>query len=127
MSNVIVHIPINLKKWGGRKIIIGPNGKDLRNPEPALRRDDKLIKALARGYRWRKQLEAKQYSSIEEIMNTENINSSSYIQRLIRLATLSPKIIEKILNGQQPSGFSLEHTKKPISPIWSEQEHELGF
>ena len=127
MSNVIVHIPICLKTWGGRKIIISPQGKDLRHNDNSVRIDDTLIKALAKGYLWRKQLETEKYSSIEDIMDAEQIKSSSYIQRLIRLTTLSPRIIEKILSGQQPSGFNLNHTKKSISPIWSEQEKELGF
>lgn len=126
MSNVIVHIPICLKTWGGRKIIISPQGKDLRHNDNSIRIDDTLIKALAKGYLWRKQLETEKYSSIEDIMEAEQ-KSASYIQRMMRLTMLSPRIIEKILSGQQPSGFNLNHTKKSISPIWSEQEKELGF
>ena len=30
-QKIIVRIPINLRRWGGKKVLVGPQGQDLRN------------------------------------------------------------------------------------------------
>ena len=53
---------------------------------PALRSrvDSALLKALARGFRWRKLLETGDFATIEEIADAENINPS-YVSRVLRM------------------------------------------
>lgn len=51
-SKIIVHVPLNLRTWGGKKVIVGPQGQDLRALELEVRKDEKLLKALGRAYRW---------------------------------------------------------------------------
>ena len=29
-GKIIVHVPINFRRWGGKKVLIGPQGEDLR-------------------------------------------------------------------------------------------------
>ena len=53
--------------------------------------------------------------------------NKSYIQRMMRIMQLSPKIVEAILDGQQPEGFALRDIEQTFSPIWSEQEKRFGF
>ena len=65
--------------------------------------DSALLKALARGFRWRKLLETGDFATIEEIADAENINSS-YVSRLLRMTLLAPEIVEGILAGRQPEG-----------------------
>ena len=125
MSNVVVHIPVKLKTWGGRKVIIGPSGNDLRKIETSLRRDEKLINTVAKAYRWQKEMSAGK--SAEEISKEEGINSKSYVLRMVRLMFLSPQIINAVLQGMQPDGFSLRGIDRPFSPVWEEQERDLGF
>ena len=53
-GKIIVHVPINFRRWGGKKVLIGPQGEDLRLLEKEIRKDEKLLKALARAYKWQK-------------------------------------------------------------------------
>lgn len=125
-QKIIIRIPVNLRRWGGKKVLVGPQGQDLRKLDLEVRKDEKLLKALGRAYRWHKMIVTGKYQSASELAADEDINKS-YLQRMIRIMLLSPKIIDAILNGQQPEGFSLTDIDKPFSPIWTEQERQFGF
>ena len=120
-----VTIPINFKTWGGRKMIISPKGQDLRALDKTLRRDDTLLKALCRAHKWQKLLRSGK--TAQAIAKHEKLERS-FILRISRLMLLSPKIIEAILNGEQPERFSLEKLRrKSIPKNWNEQAELLGF
>ncbi len=125
-QKIIVHVPVMFRKWGAKKVMIGPQGQDLRTLEQNIRKDDKLLKALGRAYRWQKQIALGKYQTAEDIEAAEQINRS-YVQRVMRMMMLSPRIIEAILDGQQPEGFALRDIDKKFSPIWDEQAKEFGF
>lgn len=125
-QKIIVRVPINLRRWGGKKVLVGPKGQDLRHLKLEIRKDEKLLKALARAYKWKKELALGKYRTAEEIADAEKIDKS-YVQRMMRLLLLSPRIVEAIMNGQQPEGCSLAVIEKPFSPIWSEQEKHFGL
>ena len=122
-QKIIVHIPLNFKKFGSKKVIISPQGQDLTRMDLSIRKDEKLLKALGRAYRWQKLLA---HTSAMEIAEKEKINKS-YLLRMMRLMLLSPRVIDAILNGQQPESLSLATIEKPFSPIWSEQEKQFGL
>ena len=65
-----------------------------------------MIKAMARGFRWRRLLENGSYSTIKELAVAEKINAS-YLCRVLRLTLLAPEIVEAILDGRQPEGMTL--------------------
>jgi hypothetical protein len=52
---------------------------------------------------------------------TEKINCS-YVSRILRLAFLSPTIIEKILAGKQPAHLTLKDLMMPFPMDWTRQE-----
>lgn len=125
-QKVIIRVPVNLRRWGGKKVLVGPQGQDLRKLDFEIRKDEKLLKALGRAYRWHKMLALGKYHNITELSEAEDINKS-YLQRVMRMMLLSPRIIDAILNGQQPQDFSLTNIDRPFSPIWEEQEKLFGF
>jgi hypothetical protein len=125
-QKIIVHVPLHVRKWGGKRVVVGPQGQDLRHLDLQIRKDEKLLKALARAYRWQKHLLTGRYKNMEEMAVAEKINKS-YMQRMMRLMLLSPKIIESILDGNQPDEFGLADVEKPFSPLWCEQEQHFGF
>ena len=125
-QKIIVHVPINLRKWGGKKVIVGPVGQDLRSLALHIRKDDKLLKALGRAYKWQKLIETGRCKNAKEISEIENINRS-YVLRVLRLMRLSPKIIQSVLDGNQPDGFGLSSVEKSFPALWSEQENRFGF
>lgn len=125
-NKIIVHVPMLLKTWGGKKVIVGPQGQDLRELDTTVRKDEKLLKALGRAYRWHTWMLTGKYATVQEMAEKQNINKS-YMQRMMRIMQLSPRIIETILDGQQPQSFCLGDIEKTFSPIWSEQEKMFGF
>ena len=84
-----------------------------------------MIKAIARGFRWRRLLETGVYGTIEEIAAAEKINSS-YVSRLLRMTLLAPNIVEAILDGRQPTKVTLAVLMRPFPVAWEEQV-EAGF
>ena len=85
-------------------------------PQP----DGVLVKALARAWRWQKLLDKGVYGSATEIAEAELI-SKSYISRSLRLALLSPDIVEAIPGGWADQRMMLERLERPLPAGWEEQ------
>jgi hypothetical protein len=118
-QTVTVTVPFAIRKRGGRTLVITPDGVSSA-PAPRTRIDGALLKALARGFRWRKLLEKGDFATIEEIAVAENINPS-YISRVLRLTLLAPEIVEAILAGSHPAGLTRAKVMKPFPLEWSRQ------
>ena len=116
---VIVTVPFAIRKRGGRKLVITPDGVAAA-PAPRSRMDSALLKALARGFRWRKLLETGEFTTIEEIADAENINAS-YVSRVLRMTLLAPEIVEAILAGKQPEGLTMTRAMQPFPWEWRRQ------
>ncbi len=126
-DRITVHIPMTMKKRGGRKEIIlpegiAPNGSPAHKPGT----QEPLVIALARAHRWRMLLESGRFRSIEELAHAVKLDSS-YVGRILRLTLLAPDIIMAILEGREPSGLSLGKLMKTLPSDWVEQRTELGF
>ena len=120
-----VHVPMALKRRGGRKLIIAPEGAtDWAVPQPRI--DDTLIKALARAWRWRAMIESGKVRTVRYLAEKERI-SSSYLARILRLTLLAPDIIEAILDGRVPKGLSLADLLEPFPMKWDQQRVRFGF
>ena len=118
-SSATITIPFKVRKRGGRKLILTPDGSS-HSPAPRARLDSALLKALARGFRWKKMLEAGDYQTLEEIANAENINPS-YVSRLLRMTLLAPEIVEAVLAGHQPPGLTMAKAMQPFPADWRAQ------
>lgn len=125
---VSVRVPLTVRKRGGRKVVIGPDGASL-SPSSA-QPDSALVKALVRAFRWRKLLETGVYATVEEIARAEKINAS-YVSRVLRLTLLAPGIVEPIMNGRQPAMLQLRNLLKRLPSEWIAQQSafnvELGI
>ena len=119
-QTVTVTVPFAIRKRGGRTLVITPDGVTSA-PAPRTRIDSTLLKALARGFRWRKLLETGHFATIEEIAEAENINPS-YVSRLLRMTLLAPEIVEAILDGTQPAGLTRAKMMQPFPLEWKHQE-----
>ena len=120
-QTVTVTVPFAIRKRGGRTLVITPDGVTSA-PAPRTRVDNTLLKALARGFRWRKLLEKGDFSTIEEIAKAENINPS-YISRVLRMTLLAPDIVEAILAGSHPAGLTRAMVMQPFPMKWSSQQN----
>lgn len=82
--------------------------------------DSALIKGLARAFRWKRMLETGEYATINELAQREGI-APSYMTRVLRLTLLAPKIVEKILDGEQGADMTLTNLLEPFPVVWKEQ------
>ena len=119
-QTVTVTVPFAIRKRGGRKLDHHAGRHAAAAPTPRARVDSALLKALARGFRWRKLLETGDFATIEEIADAENINPS-YVSRVLRMTLLAPEIVEAILAGRQPEGLTMARAMQPFPNSWAHQ------
>jgi hypothetical protein len=120
-----IRIPMHIRKRGGRKLILAPDGGQPIWASPRPRVDNTMIKVIARAFRWRRLIETGVHASIEEIARAEKINAS-YVGRVLRLTLLAPEIIEAILEGRQPATMTMAGLLNPFPAVWAEQREVLG-
>jgi hypothetical protein len=121
---ITVRIPISIRRRGGRKLILAPDGTPDTSATDRRHIDNAMIKAIARAFRWREMLENGTHATIAEIAAAEKINES-YVGRILRLTLLAPDIIEAILGGRQPAQMTLAVLMRQFSVLWSAQRSEL--
>lgn len=114
---ITIHVPFAIRKRGGRKVIVIPDGQQAP-PAVATRASPPLLKALARAFRWRRLIETGVYATIDEIARAEKANPS-YVSRVIRLTLLAPDIIEGILDARCTP--HLQELLKAFPVEWDEQ------
>jgi hypothetical protein len=125
MTSVTVVVPLTIRRRGGRKQIIGPDGAPMQadgnTAEVASTRGDPaLVKALARGFRWRRMLEEGQYASIRELAAAEGVDRA-YVGRVLNMTLLAPDIVEAILNGRAREGSVATRLATLPAPAWDAQ------
>jgi hypothetical protein len=81
----------------------------------------KQVKAIARAFRWQKLILDSKCNTLLDIAVKEKI-CPTLVSRVARLSTLSPKVIEAVLEGKHPTSFSMKDLFKPFSSDWAVQE-----
>ena len=85
-----------------------------------------MVKLIARGHRWHRKLFDGTHASIADIAKSENINPS-FVSRILRLAYLSPTLVEAILDGKFPAHLTMKDLMEPFPMYWERQrEHFFG-
>jgi hypothetical protein len=125
VTSVTVSVPLTIRRRGGRKQIIGPEGAVARPGDNGagvvpVHGDPALIKALARGFRWRRMLEEGRYASISEMAKAEGVERG-YVGTLLRLTLLPPPMVEAILDGRQPEEVTLLRLLEAVPVGWAEE------
>jgi hypothetical protein len=121
---VTVRVPISIRRRGGRKLVLAPDGTNVTTAHVSRHIDNAMVKAIARAFRWREMLENGTHATIAEIAATEKINES-YVGRVLRLTLLAPDIVEAILGGRQPAETTLAVLMRSFSVGWGEQQAEI--
>ena len=129
MTSVTVVVPMTIRRRGGRKQIIGPDGALVQTSGDAAgvvetRGEPALVKALARAFRWRRLLDEGQHASIREMAFADKVDVSQ-IARLLRLTLLAPDIVEAILDGYDPDIAALR-LGATTAADWSTQREALA-
>ncbi len=118
-SLLILHVPMQFRRRGGRKTILPPSNVNGQEPRTAPVYKP-LAVAVARAHRWEDLLERGRFSSINELADAVGVDRG-YVGRLLNLTLLAPDIVEMILDGREPSGLSLRQLNKIMPLQWDEQ------
>ena len=103
-QSLTVRVPLAIRRRGGRKIVVTPEGEAVRaSTPPRARVDSDAGEGAGRAHRWKRLLENGTYASISELAKAEKIDRG-YLGRILQLTLLAPDIVEAILDGRQPTG-----------------------
>ena len=61
---VTVRVPISIRRRGGRKLVLAPDGAEVTTAPVTRHVDNAMVKAIARAFRWREMLESGEYATI---------------------------------------------------------------
>lgn len=87
--------------------------------------DEILVREIARAFDWRKRMEG---GCVPKTIADELGWTTAPIRKRMKLAFLSPRIVQSILDGTQPADFSVNaliHHDIPLN--WADQEEKLGL
>lgn len=126
-DHLCIHVPLKLKRHGGRKLVILPQDAATAQLPPSQSRfDDTLMNGIAKAWRWQALYERGNYTSLDAFAEKHKLNKS-YAARIMRLNLLAPDIRQKIMEGRQPKGLKLADLMDAFPPLWEEQRQILGF
>lgn len=122
MSNspdtIRIVIPLALKRRNGRPRIVPP--ADIEMGTDGCATDPRLLRAIARAWDWRRRLERGEAATLTDIAATEGV-TVPFISRLLRLAYLSPVVLEQLLINHRPCPLSLDRLAAIAQAPWQQQ------
>ena len=118
-GNLLVTIPMDLKaRGGGRKIAF--EGEETEDAGRTA-----FLLAVARGRAWQRLLDEGRVSGIHALAQAIG-HDHNYVSRIMRLATLSPRVVERVIaSNELPPGLGVARARKAIPLLWEAQEREF--
>ena len=116
-DTIRVVIPLTIRKRNGRPRILPPDEVILRDGRS---QDPHVLRAIARAWSWRRQLETGAASTIQDIAAAEKV-SDRFVSRMMRLAYLSPEVLEHLVIRRVPPALSLNDLVAVADRPWAEQ------
>jgi len=121
MSNVPttlrVFIPLSIRKRNGRPKIMPP--ADMVPDTGGV--DPHVLKAIAKAWSWRLKLESGAAATIQDMADADGI-SDRYVGRMLRLAYLSPVVLERLLISRVSPAVSVKDLAAAAELPWTEQD-----
>ena len=121
-GRMVIIIPMQFKRRGGRKELIAP--RNVKNASPAVAENPAVQKplavAVARAHRWQVLLDQGRYNTISKLAEAAGLDRA-YVRRLINFTMLSPDLVCAILDGTEPDGLSISQLMRGVPEKWEEQ------
>jgi len=116
-TSIRVVIPLTLRKRNGRPKILPPEDAGLPGSQG---QDPHVLRAIVRAWKWRRQLEEGEASTLQDIAGKERV-SERFIGRMIRLAYLAPEVLEALVVKRRPPAISINEMVELAKLPWGEQ------
>jgi hypothetical protein len=112
-----VFIPLTQRRRNGRPLILPPEpGTHFQSRS----QDPHILKAIGRAWAWRRRLETGGAATIHDIAEAEKV-TDRFVSRMVRLAYLSPDVLERLLLTREPPSVSMIDLIEAVNLPWSEQ------
>ncbi len=112
-----VVIPLTIRRRNGRPKILPP--AEINRFAP-MAQDPHVLRAIGRAWSWRRQLETGAATTIHDIAAAEKV-SDRFVSRMMRLAYLSPEVLELLVIRRVPPALSLNDLVGVADKPWAEQ------
>lgn len=116
-DNIRVVIPLAIRRRNGRPKILPPENAleaESRGQDPH------ILKALGRAWAWRRRLETGEAATASDIAKAEKV-TDRFVSRTMRLAYLSPDVLERLVLRREPSAISLVELIDTTYLPWARQ------
>lgn len=117
-STIRVVIPLKVKHRNGRPRIVPPAEHDVADDPKT---DPRTLSAIARAWDWRRRLERGEEATLTDIAQAEQV-TLPFVSRYIRLAYLSPAVLERILIHRRSCAVPLDKLAAAALAPWTEQQ-----
>jgi hypothetical protein len=118
-STITVVVPIEVRRRNGRpKIVLPDHGPHQPNASDPTR--GAVLRAIARTWDWRRRLEAGEVSTLQDLADAEKV-TLPFVSRFIRLAYLSPMLLERIVCDRECIAVSLDSLAALAMEPWTRQ------
>lgn len=114
-DNIRVVIPLSIRRRNGRPRILPP--EDVLEQRA---QDPHILKTLGRAWAWRRRLETGEVATVSDIAKCENV-TDRFVSRTMRLAYLSPDVLERIVIGRQQLSVSWSELVGVTYLAWRQQ------
>ena len=112
-----VFIPLTQRRRNGRPRTLPPEpGTHFQSRS----QDPHILKAMGRAWAWRRRLESGEATTIHDIAEAEKV-TDRFVSRMMRLAYLSPDVLERLLLTRDPPSVSMIDLIEAVNLPWSEQ------
>lgn len=112
-----VFIPLTQRRRNGRPRIVPPEpGTHFQSRS----QDPHILRALGRAWAWRRRLETGDAATIHDIAKAEGI-TDRFVSRLMRLAYLSPDVLERLVISREVPSVSLNELVEATYLPWTDQ------
>jgi hypothetical protein len=112
-----VFIPLTQRRRNGRPRTLPPEpGTHFQSRS----QDPHILKAIGRAWAWRRRLESGEATTIHDIAEAEKV-TDRFVSRMMRLAYLSPDVLERLLLTRDPPSVSMIDLIEAVNLPWSEQ------
>lgn len=116
-DTIRVFIPLTQRRRNGRPRILPPEpGTHFQSRS----QDPHILRALGRAWAWRRRLETGEATTIHDIAEAEKV-TDRFVSRMLRLAYLSPDVLERLVVTRDPPSVSLIDLIEAVNLPWSEQ------
>jgi hypothetical protein len=84
------------------------------------RQDPHVLRAIARAWNWRRKIENGEFATLSDLAKAEGV-TLPFVSRYLRLAYLSPVVLELLVTERRPCAVSIEALANAAILPWAEQ------